>query len=54
MAAYPKILVVTRGDYITRKVLQGLFNERECYDLRVVIVTGDSKGQTGLPMLRAL
>lgn len=50
----PRILVVTRGDFITRTALLDLFRARERYDLRVIIVTGDHRARTGMPRLCAL
>jgi methionyl-tRNA formyltransferase len=49
----PRILVVTRGDYITRTVLRSLFRS-DAFDLLVVIVKGDHRGRTGWHALREL
>ncbi len=50
----PRILIVTRGDYITRTVLLELFRARDRFDLSVVIVKCDDQGRTGAEQLRAL
>ena len=48
-----KILVVTRGDYMTLQVLRGILGS-EYYALRVVLVGGDDRTRKGVSMLRAL
>ena len=48
----PRTLIITRGDYITRLVADRLFQLD--HDLLVVIVSCDSHGRTGFPLLKSL
>lgn len=54
-SSHPKrLLIFTRGDYITRRLLGRLLESYPNENIAVVIVTGDSHGRTGIAMLSAL
>lgn len=49
-----KILIVTRGDYITRLTLETLLRSYSPSCLHVIIVSSDSHGRSGLEVLKAM
>ncbi len=51
---YPKILILTRGDYMTLQIVRGLITDAHRFEIRLVIIHGDHRARTGLPMLQAL
>ncbi len=49
-----KILVVTRGDYITRLTLETLLRSHPPDCLHVIVVSSDSHGRSGMKLLKAM
>ena len=50
----PKILVATRGDYITRLSLDPLLRNYPVDRLHVIVVSSDSHGRSGMNLLKAM
>jgi folate-dependent phosphoribosylglycinamide formyltransferase PurN len=53
LSAY-KYLIITRGDFMCCQVLRGLLQHVPPQQVLIMHVTGDTRGQTGLSMLKTL
>jgi folate-dependent phosphoribosylglycinamide formyltransferase PurN len=49
-----KILVITRGDYITRLTLETLLRSHPPDSIHVIVVSSDSHGRSGMKLLKAM
>lgn len=52
--SFRKILIVTRGDYITRLTLETLLRSYPPDCLHIILVTSDSHGRNGVELLKAM
>ena len=53
-AKIERILIATKGDYITRLILDPLLAEYPAEKFHIIIVSADSKGRSGLALLKAM